>query len=292
LLATPLTGWHWSAAWLAWPLYVGNYLRFWHPYIAHTAWQRIADTQPGHPATALFLGHLWSLCVEEQFYLVWPWVVFFVRSRRALLWICGGAVVLVPLLRVFVQHHASQNMLDAELLYRVTPFRIDALLLGGLLSLGYRGAQREWILRAGRWLFWLCTAAAIAYMVATVHPDSDYVYPAWKYTWGLCFVDVYAASALLACLHPGSILYRVFRLRALRWLGRISYGAYVFHDIFHLAIMSAVRHYVTPGRVQNTDEVIYIGTVVAFVLTIVLAWLSFRWFETPFLNLKERWTVR
>jgi peptidoglycan/LPS O-acetylase OafA/YrhL len=68
----------------------------------------------------------------------------------------------------------------------------------------------------------------------------------------------------------------------LRWLGRISYGAYVFHDIFHLEIEALVKHF--------TSDVKYGTAAVALVFTVLISWASFRWYETPFIRLKDRWT--
>jgi peptidoglycan/LPS O-acetylase OafA/YrhL len=288
LLLTPVLHWSWRAAWLAWPLYVGNYLRFWHPYILHTAWQRVSDAQRGNPLPLIYMGHFWSLCVEEQFYLVWPWVVFFVRSRRALLWICTAAVVFVPLMRVFAQSHASQNMLDAELLYRFTPLRIDALLLGGLIALLLRGPQRDALLRAAHWLFWAGTAVVVAYLTLAIKLNWTFD-TKWRLTWGLCFVDLYAAVIILVALQPASTVYRLFKLAPLRWLGRMSYGAYLFHDIYHGAIYGVIWPWMGP---VHPLRAMYLYALVSFVITLVISWLSFRFFETPFLNLKERWTIR
>jgi peptidoglycan/LPS O-acetylase OafA/YrhL len=83
-------------------------------------------------------------------------------------------------------------------------------------------------------------------------------------------------------LEPGSVTYRIFNLRPLRWLGRISYGAYVFHDIFHLQIEAVVRYFFGGAKYETA--------ALALVFTLVLSWASFRWYETPFIRLKERWT--
>ena len=288
LLTTPFVGWRWSPPWLAWPLYVGNYLRFLHPYVLGSPWQRVADAQLVGSGAILYMGHLWSLCVEEQFYLLWPWVVFFVRSRRVLLWICGTAVVVGPLLRIFAQHTASQDMLGAELLYRATPFRIDALLLGGLLALWYRGAEREWLLRVAHLLFWICTAIAAVYLGLANSLHWTFDVP-WRLTWGLSFIDLYAGVMLLVAVQPGSVVYRVFHPAPLRWLGRMTYGAYIFHDIYHGVLFDWLRPHTNPHR---PEQLLYLGSAAAFAVSVLLAWLSYRFFETPFLSLKERWTVR
>jgi peptidoglycan/LPS O-acetylase OafA/YrhL len=287
LLLTPFMHWNWTLPWLAWPLYLGNYLRFWHPYVVGTLWQQAADAQLGNPVPFLYMGHFWSLCVEEQFYLFWPWVVFFVRSRRALLWICVTTVVIMPLLRVLAQHYATENMLQAELLYRVTPLRVDAMLIGGLVALLFRGDHRGLLLRAGTWLFWMCSAVALTYLILQFHLNWSFN-PHWRLTWGLAFIDFYAASIMVVALQPGSILYRIFSFAPLRWLGRITYACYLFHDIYHAVVGRLVYSVIGPGH----PDLMYYGVgLTGFTFTVILAYLSYRFFETPFLNLKERFTV-
>ncbi len=290
VLLYPIFRWQLSWSWLVWPLYFGNYARFAHPHALGSSLQRLGDFQPtGHLGTdvvVLYLGHFWSLCVEEQFYLLWPWLVFWIRDRRKLLWICAVALPLCLILRLVGQRVLPEWMLSAEILYRATPFRLDALLCGGLLALALRGPYARLLLRAAR----IATPIVLAALIfcALLLPSTrilsrTYIYPTWIFTWGLTLVDLLAALLILLALQPGSVVYRVFKLRPLRWLGRISYGTYVLHDIPHLEFTAlAYRYFPThPTRA---------ATLMALPTTILLAWLSFRFLESPFLNLKERWT--
>jgi peptidoglycan/LPS O-acetylase OafA/YrhL len=287
-LLYPLFRWRWSWTWLLWPAYVGNFCRGIHPFALGSAMQMLADFQPlsaTFPHIQLYLGHFWSLCVEEQFYLVWPWVVFWIRDRRKLMYLCLAAVVICPLMRVVCSHTLPQFMLEQEVLYRWTPFRVDALLLGGLVALVWRGPSWRRLLMLARAGFCLLFTAMIGYLAyGALHRGMGYAHPnpVWANTWGLLLVDVFSACLIAMALEPGSIAFRVFSLRPLRWLGRISYGAYVFHDIYHLEIINWMRHI--------TTHVEYGTALVGFPLTLLLAWASYRWFETPFIRLKERWT--
>ena len=172
LLTWPILHWHFSWGWLAWPTYVGNFTPFIHPYADHSPLQQLADFQPtgtfnGSPVK-LYLGHFWSLCVEEQFYFVWPWLVFWINSRRKLLWVCAVVVPLTLFLRLFAAHHAPSWMIGNLLLQRCTFFRLDSLLLGGLVALALRGPAREAILL---WSRRLLAVVAVAFIIAILVPS-------------------------------------------------------------------------------------------------------------------------
>jgi peptidoglycan/LPS O-acetylase OafA/YrhL len=294
LLSTPFMHWHWSALWLAWPLYLGNFLRFLSPAsgVAGSTLQRIADAQPfnGHGST-LYLGHLWSLCVEEQFYLIWPWIIFSIRSRRALKWICISVIVIAPIARVLAAHLAPAWMIGRELTYRFTPFQLDSLLLGALLAILWRTVDRERLVHAGQWLLIPLLACAVFYLATTVHSRNfhAYVYPSWALTLGLSFINFFAASLILCCLRTSNWVARALQWSPLRWLGHISYGAYIFHDAIHPRIAHITAH--IPSTWVHTHFELAMASL-ALPVTIIMAMLSFYFFEKPFLNLKEKLTRR
>lgn len=300
VISFPLAHWKWSLYWLAWPAYLANFL----PFISHAvttsggplqlaayAWLRPAAI----PLFTLFLGHFWSLCVEEQFYFLWPWIVFFVPSKRVLIWICSAAVVFVPLLRVLAQHYAPEWMLDAGLLDRATPFQVDSLLLGGLVALMLRGKHTNLLFFVGK-ITAFCAGIVISLALVPAILRSfpawgtNYVYPAWEFTWGLSFINLFAAALIVCALRPSGFLFRVLSISPLRWMGRISYGAYIYHgipaEIYRGTTVGFAHRYTLIG-----DHFTLFKCLFALFCTLAISWLSFEYLESTFLNLKERWTV-
>ena len=169
------------------------------------------------------------------------------------------------------------------------PFQVDSLLLGALLALLLRGEMRQALLQAGRWAGDAAAAAAILYLVLCVNlhlPGLSPLLPLplpWL-SWQFTLVNLLGAALILGSLQPASLVYRAFHVRPLRWVGRISYGAYVFHDILHLEYDRLAR-WILPGQWHGLSFLIALG------MMLVLATLSFRFFERPFLRLKDRWTV-
>lgn len=292
LLTYPLLHWQITLGWLVWPSYIGNFARYFHPYANFTPFQRLADFQPvtiiHHVHVGLALGHFWSLCVEEQFYLFWPCIVFTVRDRRKLIWICALSLPVCLGLRILGQHFLPGWMIENDVLNRATPLRLDALLMGGMMALILRGQRAEFLLRAGRLaLPWVLSISIVAVVVIPQgHFFRDpYPYPRWTQTFGLTALDLIGALIILTAIQSSSLLARVLDTAQLRWLGRISYGAYVLHDIPH-PIFNALGKYVSPHYEKE------IVALLAFVFTLIAAWLSFRYFESFFLKLKERFTIR
>jgi peptidoglycan/LPS O-acetylase OafA/YrhL len=153
-------------------------------------------------------SHLWSLAIEEQFYLLWPLLVLGL-SRRRLVWLAWTVVVLAPLLRgAALLAHA-----EPMLVYRGTPFRIDALVWGALIALGARWQALPWL------------GAALTLPIVI-----------WcrGFAFGAAPMQVVGYSGI-ALFFAGAVGWAVTRaprwleLRGLRLAGRYSYGAYLLH---------------------------------------------------------------
>ena len=293
-LTTPLFRWEWHRPWLAWPLYLGNMLRVWQSLSQNGIVYTAADAHLSSlrfPQLFLSLGHLWSLCIEEQFYLLWPAVVWAVRSRHKLMVITAAVVIAFPLLRLGLHEVSPFGWGANPVLYSVLQF--DGLLLGALLALLWRGQHRRALLQAAVYIFPAFTLVAVIAAITVSRGHIAYFqqnrgFPEWFDWWGLALLNLYGVCLLLRALDPGSLVYRCLNLRPLRWLGKVSYGAYVFHDIPH-----SVYHYVA---YKISDHVTLVRhhpdvttSLIAFPCTLILAGASYATFETFFLNLKNRW---
>jgi peptidoglycan/LPS O-acetylase OafA/YrhL len=164
------------------------------------------------------LGHFWSLAVEEQFYLVWPFVVLFFR-RATLAWICVGCILGSLALRVWFV--AEGHPIAA---YVLTPVRLDALAMGGLLAIWVRNpATHAALARYAPKLLLACLVSVA--MVFVIH-RSFWPWGPVTLTLGLSMA-VLASASLMATLllrPEPAWLPGVFRSRVMRFLGRYSYG--------------------------------------------------------------------
>jgi peptidoglycan/LPS O-acetylase OafA/YrhL len=287
-LLTPLMHWAWAWQWVAWPLYLGNFLRFLYPHLNDGFVAGFADAHlvsRAYPRFDLRLGHFWTLCVEEQFYLLWPWIVFKVRDRRKLIAICIACIVLVPIARVLAIAHMPQALVSGEVVLHSTPFRFDTLLVGALIALLYRGAHRKRMQQVAQGILALavfCVFSVVVYWF--LFHTSKVNNAAVNHTWLLSFIALFAGALMLRTLVPGTIPYRFFNLRWLRLIGTVSYGAYVFHDIPHGLYDRLVGHYFHHGAHL-------IIAAFGLVMTLASAFLSYHFFEFPILRLKNRFTA-
>ncbi len=278
----------WHPLQTLWPVYLGNYVRF----IAGS--ESLDHIFTRIPQVPLEIGHFWSLGVEEQFYLLWPLVVFYVRGRRRLIQICIAAVVLVPLLRLLLWATVSPQLLFIELLYRITPTQCDAFLLGGLIALLMRGEEKDRLLaQANKILFISVGLLAAAYLANNnFHLRDLSATTFWMSTYGYTLVDMSAAGLILCSLRPRSFVFRVTASWPFRMIGRYSYGVYVYHVLlrpFLIYYLWQVNLSWSPHRYALYRALWEAGS---FLIVLAVSACSYHFLELPFLRLKDRFTVR
>ena len=222
-------------------------------------------------------GHLWSLAIEEQFYLVWPLVIL-LASRKQAIAVCVGLVAVSVLYRAYAQNFDPR--LDT---YYVTQARLDGLAVGSAIALIV--ADRGWLARLRRYAPAVGSVAVVVFIVSRIkfHVTGPVLWPL-----GYLSVAVFYGCVLVValCATPSSLA-RIVRSRFLRFYGRYSYALYVIH----LPVMSVLGHVgIYPDRlsVGGSDllgELLYILIVTPIVT--LLAWLSWHLLEKHFLKLKR-----
>ena len=231
------------------------------------------------------LGHLWSLCVEEQFYLIWPAVVWLIRDRVTLMRLCVGGAVLALLLRILLWIQFPALAKETNFIYAATYTRFDTLLAGAWMALFLRGREltRETLHVWSKWL--MLVPGGLALAGGLVHFDRyHFAESPYTQTVGFTLIALTAMGFILRSLDDGSWLSGCLRLKPLARLGVVSYGFYVIHGM-----PGFLLHQVTgPGSViQSSHALRLIVPVLWFFGAWGLAELSFRFFEEPFLRLKR-----
>ena len=230
----------------------------------------------------LRLGMLWSLAVEEHFYLVWPLLVYRL-SGRAMLRVSFAVVVLTPLARA----GALVAGVSPETVYCLTIFRADALAMGGLLAIVVRTPELLRLVRPR--LGWAVGAGLAVVAILTLRQRFfRHVDPAVETVGFAALACIYGSTLLAAIANTSkSLLWRILTDRRLTFFGKYSYGAYLLHELLRPAF---VRFFPV-----ETLESLSGSEVAGFVLHAALgtaltfsgAVVSYHLYEKRFLELKR-----
>jgi peptidoglycan/LPS O-acetylase OafA/YrhL len=235
-----------------------------------------------------YTPHFWSLAIEEQFYLVWPAVIY-LASQATVRRICLAVIVLSLTSRLALTlHHASPTMVELLTTSRIEPIAVGAwvavMLRGGASGIWLRSAKRR-IAIASAVLF-----AVVVVVGRSVRPDDPLMA-----TLGYSAVAWLGAAAILHATDPrpdrapGGVL----MLAPLRFLGRYSYGLYVWH--YPIMIFLTLHHFTVddltrPLGARGLASAVYV--VVNFTAAVLVSLVSWHVLERPLLNLKRYFDYR
>ena len=231
------------------------------------------------------LTHIWSLAIEEQFYLIWPILVLLLS--RSKLFFASLAMMLLPLGLRFAYIH---NRFGPEFLYRLTPFRMDSLALGCLLAIVMRNAK--WRAAIAPWVRYAAIGSAVLIAVClVVQRSASNVGPAMQSAGYTCFGLLYAALVWCAAAGSAPRLCTQLRRPFLRAFGRYSYAIYIFHlPIAYFvvqALAKAANHVSEPGRIALWVCSMLVGVMASFAVSLI----SWHLVEKHFLAFKERFAL-
>jgi peptidoglycan/LPS O-acetylase OafA/YrhL len=225
----------------------------------------------------------WSLAIEEQFYLIWPLVIWLSPSRL-IAWLCTAIFVA----EVFARSYARASDVEVLPIYVVTWFRVDGLVMGALLAVALRKGIMPSLTRLAPYV----SVAAIAGLVAvTILGGHTWWWNRRMQQFGYSLIALLAGAMLVGAIgRPAESLWpRMLSSGWLRAFGKYSYCLY----LIHLPVMRAVREWVfDPEEYHALSVAPWIGQVLFYPAVVApafaLAWLSWRFFEAPILRLKAR----
>lgn len=212
-----------------------------------------------------WLGITWSLAVEEQFYLFIPLLIYLL-PRRVLVCVLVLAVLAAPFLRyAFPGVHSFAS----------TPLRSDSLLSGALLAVLVRWHPFVSSLRRHRnVLLALFIALLLGAAVLTSHSA---FFGVFDHLW---LAGLFSTFILIAFLGSEPFLGPILGSTVLGWFGKLSYGIYMFHEAVNGMLHGSLRQSDPQIRTLSDAGI----TLMALCITLVLAALSYRFFESPLLR--------
>lgn len=231
-------------------------------------WLAIAGSGSYFDATSPeLLKNLWSLAVEEQFYLLWPLALpaLLVIPRRGIRVAVVGVLALASAIAMAVIYTPAD---DATRVYYGTDTHAFGLGIGALVALATSGwASATWRRRT-RFTLPLVAVPSLALVIVAicVLPDDSPL----AYRGGIALVAIATAGAIVGGTVPGSLIGRLLDVRPMRWIGERSYGLYLWHWPLWVLAVAALP-----------DTMPALQGLVALVLTVAAAVVSYRVVEMP-----------
>jgi len=278
------------------PLYYGSLLAvFLVPHllgarIAHLDFTPLKDQlwywaylQNYHELTGLpreFLDAFWTLAIEEQFYLVWPLVIFLCTRKQAL-WVCLGCIVGA------ICYRSTMTLLgySPEDIGHLTPARVDSLAIGSGIALLARSSGGFDLMK--KLSPYAIVTGILVLLLTLLRAGPAYHRDVLMVTVGFTAVPLAYGGVLVLAVTTAGMFNRGLRSSLLRFFGRYSYGLYVIH-LPVLILIAKVG--VVPDRflaIASPGLALFAYTVFTLIVCVGVAWLIYQLYEKRFLLLKR-----
>lgn len=235
-----------------------------------------------YPPNQSTLNHLWSLAVEEQFYLLWPFVVLALRKPKFILLF----ISLVLLLTIGLRYWSWINHIENMAYYNLYTFsRIDGICIGCMIALLQRINPKF----LGKYTS----------LIVSIFAGLNFLFYFFnrKYQFSFPYLAIvgYTTFAMLFGLLVDDIVNRrtkfftaIFDVGILKFCGTVSYGCYIIHWPLYLFMRPFLERW--GGQYISFISPQFFASVIALIASYIAGYLSYRFFEMRFLRLKKHFT--
>lgn len=265
-----------------------------------------------------FFAHLWSLSIEEQFYITFPFIVYFLNRKNLKIYIIVS-VILGQLLRVIgypvMKMFIDDDILISRLLFRNTLFQFDSILYGAAVAVFTWGKIKNpkkwaiilfWILVAVYVVngYWICTnGLTIVSGKDVIHFDKvpfstlmrfngipEMLTQYGRHTYIILLINIFWFFFILSVVRGQPILTKVFENKVFVFIGKYTYGLYLYHFAIMTIFLFVVKNKlgVPIDFTLNNKPYQLLLFAVYFAITLLFSKLSFDYFENYFLKLKDK----
>ena len=232
------------------------------------------------PENSHSLNHFWSLGVEEQYYILWPIIIFFVRKPKKLIVILIGFLILLFIFRCIFWNAQLSNF-NYTTFYTFT--RFDGIIIGSLVALIVQ-LKKDFLLHHTASI--VTGLALLNFLFYFLNRDRQLPYLAFiGYT---TFASMFGILVYELTTGNNILLKKILSVSILRFLGKISYGLYMFHF--------PVYYFLRKDIFNFSDSVFGLPSVynslitglITSLIAVILSIISYNFFEIQFLKLKQK----
>ena len=255
--------------------YFSFYNRNWWSFILFFQnWAFINELPP-----ARHLQHFWSLAIEEQFYIIWPLFLYIFLNKKNIYTILFIVLAAIIIVRCYIYFN-NQEFEDYPRYFYNTFCRMDGFIIGGRLFL----IQQKTNLK--RIQFYLLIPFII--IVVGVYFTNTTQSNPFTSTVGYTILALFFAGIInFITINPTSFLSRFFQAGWLKYLGRISYGLYIYHWLILLALQSTLTPRLNILLHGKEDINNWITLIISLIASLAISIISYTYFESYFLKLKK-----
>ncbi|MEO8762976.1 MAG: acyltransferase [Ginsengibacter sp.] len=226
-----------------------------------------------------YLNHFWSLAIEEQFYLIWPFFLYKFRGKKFFYSLVFIIILLIIITRTFIYMQYSGS--DEYTHFFCNTFcRMDAFLTGGCLLLLQKNIHaKQFIL--------LYVAAFIAIVFGIYFTGNADVSNPFISTVGFTLIAIAFAGLIDAATgNSGSLIAILFNFRWLRFTGKISYGLYIFHWMILILLDARLQQWMLRFTYFNNQAARVVSLLICLSISYIISVISYFYFEMYFLKRK------
>lgn len=231
------------------------------------------------PANASLLNHLWSLAVEEQFYLCWPLLILLIKKPKTLFFVMLFILILVMGMRIALI--LTGTIGDGAFF----PFtRVDGLCIGALVAL----LHKRHIHFLSRHMALVVTGiAGLNFIFYFFNAGRIQGYPYFFFIGYTTFTALFGLLVHEIVMNKTPMINKPLSFAPLRFIGRISYGFYLFHWPCFVLLTPLLRKHLGPHLSLSAEAQQYLFPTLSVLVAFVISIISYYGFERIFLRLKK-----
>jgi peptidoglycan/LPS O-acetylase OafA/YrhL len=249
---------------------------------------------------APIFSHLWSLCVEEHFYLFFPFLVYFLSEKNLLRFVLVFIVSIFFIRIGFFEYLLSLNsnpLWAGIALYRNTISQMDGLMIGALLALinWNNFKSPKYYFYSILFLFTIITfingyIVSVKEGISVLEALHEFIILTKNHSYAILMpmANFVSFFFMMTLMKSPTWMNKIFENKAALWLGKISYGIYIYHYIVFLIVIIISGAFVKKLHLDITS--IWLNILIAAIClgsTVIVAKISYELFEVRFLKLKK-----